>query len=128
VIAKHSMMSTPGPTSVAAPTCSCPRSSVTMASAKARSPRSRTLGNVSWVPDGRAIPMRRRRPVNGIAHWIGLDVDGRGGYEIRPGGGVDSCRAVMFHPLDRPLTIESGETVRVHARHDRQSLHLWASA
>jgi SAM-dependent methyltransferase len=66
-------------------------------------------------------------PVNGIAQWIGLDLDADIGYEVRPGAGARPCWGVMFHPFDRAFSVEPGRTIRVHGRHDRQSLQLWAA-
>ncbi len=65
--------------------------------------------------------------VNGIAQWIALDMDEEGRYDVRPGQRTDSCWAVMFYPIETPLTVDAGRTVDVRGRHDRQSLHLWTA-
>ena len=65
--------------------------------------------------------------VNGIAQWVGLDLDAHEAYEIHPGSAAHSCWAVMFHPVDKSIDVAPGCRVRVHGRHDRQSLHLWMS-
>src|SRR5262245_25303202 len=66
-------------------------------------------------------------PINGIAQWIALDMDGEDTYEARPGVDARSCWATMFHPIDELAGIDVGGTVAVHGRHDRQSLVLWTA-
>jgi len=67
-------------------------------------------------------------PINGIAQWIALDLDGVDTYEARPGVNARSCWATMFHPIDPLAAIDTGRTVTIHGRHDRQSLLLWTAA
>src|SRR5262245_58545606 len=65
-------------------------------------------------------------PVNGIAQWIGLDLDSATSYEVcsrGPRGPV----LEMIHPVDRLAGVESGRAIRVDVRHDRPSLERWAS-
>lgn len=66
-------------------------------------------------------------PINGIAQWIALDMDGHGAYDVRPAHASNSCWAVMFHPSVATAPIDAGRRVLVCGRHDRQSLHLWTS-
>lgn len=66
--------------------------------------------------------------VNGVAQWIALDMDGEQTYEVRPDVRAPSCWAVMFHPLPWLDGTAPGDAVVVSGRHDRQQLHLWASA
>jgi len=77
------------------------------------------LESVALIPTG--------GPVNGVAQWVALDMDEHETYEARPGAGVSSCWAVMFHPLPWLDRVVPGEAVVVSGRHDRQQLHLWAT-
>src|SRR5262245_30522937 len=67
-------------------------------------------------------------PINGLAQWIALDMDGEDTYEARPGVNARSCWATMFHPIDELAGVDVGKTVAVHGRHDRQSLVFWTAA
>ncbi len=66
------------------------------------------------------------RHINGIAQWIALDMDAGSIYENRPEPGADSSWWSVFHPFPRPLNVEPGQQIVVHARHDRGSLRVWA--
>jgi predicted O-methyltransferase YrrM len=63
---------------------------------------------------------------NGVAQWLVLEMDAETSYAVRPGEGVPSCWAVMFHPIEALGKVAPGDEVAVSARHDRHSLHLWA--
>ncbi len=63
--------------------------------------------------------------VSGIAQWLALDLDGRGGYENRPGAGSGSCWAAVFHAFEHPIDTVAGETIQVGARHDQHSVWMW---
>lgn len=68
------------------------------------------------------------RRVNGIAQWIALDMDNEGRYENRPEPGANSSWSVLFYPFHRPLDVVPGDKIRVHARHNRSALRIWADA
>lgn len=86
-------------------------------------------GDRSYAPQLRSVTVTASGgPVNGLAQWIALDMDVQETYEVRPGAGAPSCWAVMFHPLRELHAVQPGDAVVVRGRHDRQELHLWASA
>jgi hypothetical protein len=86
-------------------------------------------GDRAFAPELTSVTLTTtREPVNGVAQWIALELDERETYEVQPGGGAPSCWAVMFHPLPALAGVEGGDVVVVSGRHDRQQLHLWASA
>lgn len=65
------------------------------------------------------------RRINGIAQWIALDMDSTGVYENRPEPGADSSWWSVFHPFEEPLIATPGQSITVHARHDRGALRVW---
>jgi SAM-dependent methyltransferase len=80
-----------------------------------------------WPPSrGEATLVASGRNVNGIAQWIALDMDGQHIHENRPEPGSDSSWWAVFYPFDAPIAMTPGQQVRVHARHDRGSLRVWA--
>lgn len=64
-------------------------------------------------------------PVNGIAQWIWLRMDGQGVYENRPAVGSRSCWGVLFHPLGTGIDSVAGDHHIVHGGRDRMSMWLW---
>ena len=72
-----------------------------------------------------AILAAQGRRINGIAQWIALDMDDTGVYENRPEPGGDSSWWSVFHPFEKPLIAAPGQSITVHARHDRGALRVW---
>jgi len=66
------------------------------------------------------------RHVNGIAQWIALDMDDTAVYENHPEPGADSSWWAVFHTFESQLVLEPGQQIQVHARHDRDTLRVWA--
>jgi protein arginine N-methyltransferase 7 len=64
--------------------------------------------------------------VNGIVQWVRFELDEEGWYENRPCVGAISCFRVMFYPLQRPIEMAPGDTLKVRGSHDRLSLRIWA--
>jgi len=85
-----------------------------------------TSGGPFPVARGETTLTASGRHINGIAQWIALDMDASHTYENRPEPGADSSWWAVFHPFDAPVILEPGARIKVHARHDRGSLRVWA--
>jgi type II protein arginine methyltransferase len=66
------------------------------------------------------------RRLNGVVQWIALDMDTTGRFENAPEPGASSSWMAVFYPFDREIPSTPGQTVTVHARHDRGGLRIWA--
>jgi len=65
--------------------------------------------------------------INGVAQWIALTLDETAHYENRPTPGKKySAWAVQFYRFARPIQTISGQTIRIHGAHNRESLRIWA--
>lgn len=65
--------------------------------------------------------------VNGIAHWLRLELNVDTVLEARPERGVSAFSNPVFYPLPRDLRMRQGEAVTVHARHDTHVLSMWVA-
>jgi SAM-dependent methyltransferase len=63
--------------------------------------------------------------VNGIVHWIRLELDADTILEARPEPGAISLQTPLFWPLPEPVPLRRGETLRVAAAHDGRRLTVW---
>jgi type II protein arginine methyltransferase len=63
-------------------------------------------------------------PVNGIAQWVYLEIDGEIQHEFPVE--KNSALGATFYPLMRPIEMASGDTLTVCGSHDRQSFRIWA--
>lgn len=61
---------------------------------------------------------------NGIVRWIRLQLDAETRFENEPGAGTPSHWSALFTPLPGK-GLEDGESVAVHAAHDRDQVMLW---
>jgi type II protein arginine methyltransferase len=62
--------------------------------------------------------------VNGIAQWIGLELDEALRYENRPAPGATSCWAVRFNPWEVAVELTSGQEFVINGSHDRSALAI----
>ena len=63
--------------------------------------------------------------INGIVHWIRLQLDARTILEARPEPGAISLSSPRFWPLLRPVRMRRGETLHVAIAHDGKRLTVW---
>jgi type II protein arginine methyltransferase len=75
-------------------------------------------GAVSVSPAGGSI--------NGIAQWVGFEMDDKVSYENLPCAGTTSCFYALFYPLRHPIAMAAGGTRTIYGAHDRLSLRIWA--
>jgi type II protein arginine methyltransferase len=71
------------------------------------------------------VSLKATGPANGVARWIQLRLDDHEVYENLPSVGRKSAWDLLFSRLPRNVTV--GDTVSVHAAHDREHVHLWFS-
>jgi protein arginine N-methyltransferase 7 len=64
-------------------------------------------------------------PINGIAQWIALDMDGVTTYENGPSPGAWSNWSVLFRPFLPATEIAAGQSVTVCGSHDRMTARSW---
>jgi hypothetical protein len=63
--------------------------------------------------------------VNGIVHWIRLDLDAHTILEARPEPGAISLSSPRFWPLLKPVPMRRGETLQVAVAHNGRRLTIW---
>jgi type II protein arginine methyltransferase len=63
--------------------------------------------------------------VNGIIHWIRLELDAETILEARPEPGAVFFSSPHFWPLAEPLSMRRGDTLRVGIAHDQKRLTIW---
>ena len=63
--------------------------------------------------------------VNGIVHWIRLELDATTSLEARPEPGAISLSSPRFWPLRDPVLIRRGQTLDVAVTHDSRRLTIW---
>jgi hypothetical protein len=63
--------------------------------------------------------------VNGIVHWLRLELDEDTVLEARPEPGAIFFSSPCFWPFSRPLSMRRGETVRISVAHDGKGLMIW---
>jgi type II protein arginine methyltransferase len=63
--------------------------------------------------------------VNGIAHWIRLELDSETALEARPEPGAQFFSSPGFWPLPEPVFLRRGQTLAVAATHSDHDLTIW---
>jgi hypothetical protein len=63
--------------------------------------------------------------VNGIVHWLRLELDEDTVLEARPEPGAIFFSSPRFWPFSSQLSMKRGETVRVSIAHDEKRLMIW---
>lgn len=61
----------------------------------------------------------------GVLQWLTFEVDEHERYDNRPPGDPDSTFAPVFYPIMRPIQTTAGQTLTVHAMHNRSSIRIW---
>ncbi len=63
--------------------------------------------------------------VNGIVHWIRLELDAETILEARPEAGATFFSSPRFWPLAEAVSMRRGETLRVAIAHEEKRLTIW---
>jgi SAM-dependent methyltransferase len=63
--------------------------------------------------------------VNGVVHWIRLELDSDTILEARPEPGEIFFSALQFWPLSEPVSMRRGEVMRACVAHDEKRLTIW---
>jgi predicted RNA methylase len=63
--------------------------------------------------------------VNGIVHWVRLELDADTILDARPEPGATYILKPCFWPLPEPVAMRRGETLRIAAAHDERQLTIW---
>lgn len=64
--------------------------------------------------------------VSGVVQWIRLQLDDLATHENHPPIEKTSALYPVFYPFHRSVELKPGETLKLHASHDRQSVRIWA--
>lgn len=64
-------------------------------------------------------------PVNGVIQWLRLQLDEDHVYENRPGTGLSSCWAAVFHEFADEIDPPAGTAVMVNAAHTLTQVRIW---
>jgi type II protein arginine methyltransferase len=63
--------------------------------------------------------------VNGVVHWIRLELDADTILEARPEPGASFFSCPHFWPLSAPISMRRGDILRVGVAHDEKRLTIW---
>ena len=72
-----------------------------------------------------ALVAAENAEVNGIAHWIRLELDADTVLQARPEHEAVSFSSPYFWPWPEPVYMRRGETLRVAVAHDGKRLMIW---
>jgi hypothetical protein len=86
------------------------------------------LAALSQPAQGRTelvLAAKEEAVVNGIVHWIRLELDADIVLEAQPEPGAVFFSSPHFWPLPHPVSMGRGETLRVGVVHDEKRLTIW---
>jgi predicted nicotinamide N-methyase len=86
------------------------------------------FGSLSQPSEGRtalALVATEDAEVNGVVHWVRLELDANTILEARPKPGALYLLGLGFWPLPNPVSMRRGETLPVTATHDGKRLTVW---
>jgi type II protein arginine methyltransferase len=71
------------------------------------------------------LTAKEKTVVNGIVHWIRLELDAETILEARPEPGAVFFSSPHFWPLPEPVPMRGGDMLRVGVAHDEKRLAIW---
>jgi hypothetical protein len=72
-----------------------------------------------------AVPAAEDGVVNGVSHWLRLELDAETALEAKPDPGLTAFATPMFWPLPAPIEVRRGDVIRVCGEHRESMLTIW---